>query len=641
MPIISLDKACLAFGHVALLDHADFQLDEGERVGLIGRNGGGKSSMMRVLAAQGNLDDGLVWRAPTARICYVSQEPVLNAENTVFDAVAQGLGDLHTLLSDYHHVSHQLSEADADVEKLLEEMQLLQTQLEAQNGWSIQARIETVIARLDLDADKRVGELSGGQRKRVALAQALVAEPDVLILDEPTNHLDFESIEWLEGLLNNFIGAVLFVTHDRRFLDNVATRIIELDRGKLASFPGNFSAYQAIKERMLSDEAIVNAKFDKVLAQEEVWIRQGVKARRVRNEGRVLRLEQLRHDRAARREKLGKVEMTVDTGERSGKLVAELDNVCKSFGARKIIDSFSCRIQRGDKIGLLGPNGAGKSTLLKIILGQMEPDSGQVKLGTKISVAYFDQLREQLDDEATLADTISQGSDFVEIGGQKKHVISYLGDFLFAPERARSPVKSCSGGERNRLLLARLFTQPANVLVLDEPTNDLDIETLELLEELLANYDGTLFLVSHDRAFLDNVVTQVIAFEGDGKLIEYVGGYEDWVRVKKYQASIASATSGATANPAVSTPPRVPAEKPKASSKLSHKEARELEELPKRIEVLEREQIDIAAHLADGTLYRSDAKRAKQLQARSEEIGAEVSAAMQRWEELERRSLAL
>ena len=644
MPIISLDKACLAFGHVALLDHADFQLDEGERVGLIGRNGGGKSSMMRVLAAQGNLDDGLVWRAPTARICYVSQEPVLNAENTVFDAVAQGLGDLHTLLSDYHHVSHQLSEPDADVEKLLEEMQLLQTQLEAQNGWSIQARIETVIARLDLDADKRVGELSGGQRKRVALAQALVAEPDVLILDEPTNHLDFESIEWLEGLLNNFTGAVLFVTHDRRFLDNVTTRIIELDRGKLASFPGNFSAYQAIKERMLSDEAVVNAKFDKVLAQEEVWIRQGVKARRVRNEGRVLRLEQLRRDRAARREKLGKVEMTVDTGERSGKLVAELDNVCKSFGARKIIDSFSCRIQRGDKIGLLGPNGAGKSTLLKIILGQMEPDSGQVKLGTKISVAYFDQLREQLDDEATLADTISQGSDFVEIGGQKKHVISYLGDFLFAPERARSPVKSCSGGERNRLLLARLFTQPSNVLVLDEPTNDLDIETLELLEELLANYDGTLFLVSHDRAFLDNVVTQVIAFEGDGKLIEYAGGYEDWVRVKKYQASVSSAASGATAKPPVSTPPRAaiaPAEKSKASSKLSHKEARELEELPKRIEVLEREQIDIAAHLADGTLYRSDAKRAKQLQARSEEIGAEVSAAMQRWEELERRSLAL
>ncbi len=634
MPFITLDKASLAFGHVALLDQADFQLDEGERVGLIGRNGGGKSSMMRVLANQGALDDGLVWRAPTARICYVSQEPVLDADDTVFDAVAKGLGKLQKLLHDYHHVSHQLAEPDADFDKLLEEMQHLQTQLEAQDGWQVEARIETAITKLDLDPDKRVGDMSGGQRKRVALAQALVAEPDVLILDEPTNHLDFASIEWLEGLLNNFLGAVLFVTHDRRFLDNVATRIVELDRGKLASFPGNFSAYQAIKERMLSDEAVVNARFDKVLAQEEVWIRQGVKARRTRNEGRVLRLEQLRRDRAARREKIGKVEMSVDTGGRSGKLVAELEHVGKAYGECKIVDDFSCRIQRGDKIGLLGPNGAGKSTLLKIILGELQPDQGQVKLGTKISVAYFDQLREQLDDEATLADTISQGSDFVEIGGQKKHVISYLGDFLFAPERARSPVKSCSGGERNRLLLARLFTQPANVLVLDEPTNDLDIETLELLEELLAQYDGTLFLVSHDRAFLDNVVTQVIAFEGDGKLIEYVGGYEDWVRVKKYQATVASA------KPAAATPPRTasaPVEKAKPSGKLSFKDARELEELPKRIEILEREQSDIAAHLADGTIFRNDAKRAKQLQIRNEEIETEMTAAMARWEELEKR----
>ncbi len=634
MPFITLDKSCLAFGHVALLDHADFQLDEGERVGLIGRNGGGKSSMMRVLAGLANLDDGLVWRAPTARICHVSQEPVLDADDSVFDAVAKGVGAMQKLLHDYHHVSHRISEPDADVDKLLEEMQLLQTQLEAQEGWSVQARIETAITKLELDADKRVGDLSGGQRKRVALAQALVAGPDVLILDEPTNHLDFASIEWLEGLLNDFKGAVLFVTHDRRFLDNVATRIVELDRGKLASFPGNFSAYQKIKERMLADEAVVNAKFDKVLAQEEVWIRQGVKARRTRNEGRVLRLEQLRRDRSARREKVGKVEMSVDSGERSGKLVAELVDVSKAYGVRRIIDNFSCRIQRGDKIGLLGPNGVGKSTLLKIILGQLQPDSGEVKLGTKISVAYFDQLREQLDDEATLADTISQGSDFVEIDGQKKHVISYLGDFLFPPERARSPVKSCSGGERNRLLLARLFTQPANVLVLDEPTNDLDIETLELLEELLANYDGTLFLVSHDRAFLDNVVTQVIAFEGDGKLIEYVGGYEDWVRVKKYQAGVAAT------KPATSTPPRaaIAPEKAKPAGKLSFKDARELEELPKHLEVLEREQIDIAAHLADGQIYRSDPKRAKQLQVRGDEIEAEVSAALERWEMLEKKS---
>ena len=634
MPLITLDRACLAFGHVALLDHADFQLDAGERVGLIGRNGGGKSSMMRVLAGQGSLDDGLAWRAPTARVCYVSQEPALNADDTVFDAVAQGLGDLHTLLSDYHHVSQHISEPDADIEALLDKMQHLQTQLEAQNGWSLQARIETAITKLDLNADKRIGEMSGGQRKRVALAQALVAEPDVLILDEPTNHLDFASIEWLEGLLNNFSGAVLFVTHDRRFLDNVATRIVELDRGRLTSFAGNFSAYQAIKERMLSDEAVVNAKFDKVLAQEEVWLRQGVKARRTRNEGRVLRLEQLRRERAARREKIGKVEMSVDSGERSGKLVAELVNVSKSYGSRALIKDFSCRIQRGDKIGLLGPNGAGKSTLLKIILGELQPDAGQVKLGSKISVAYFDQLREQLNDEATLADTISQGSDFVEIGGQKKHVISYLGDFLFAPERARSPVKSCSGGERNRLLLARLFTQPANVLILDEPTNDLDIETLELLEEMLAQYDGTLFLVSHDRVFLDNVVTQVIAFEGEGKLIEYVGGHEDWVRAKKYQATMTSA------KPSASTSPQLPApvKKVKPGGKLSHKETRELEQFPGQIELLEKEQIDITAQLADGAIYRTDPKRAKQLQARNEEIEAQLSATMTRWETLEKKA---
>jgi len=633
MPFITLDKACLAYGHVALLDHADFQLDEGERVGLIGRNGGGKSSMMRVLAGQGNLDDGLVWRQPAARICYVSQEPVLDAEDSVFDAVAKALGKLQKLLQDYHQVSHQLSEPDADFDKLLEEMQQLQTKLEAQEGWSVKARIETVISRLDLDPDKRIGDMSGGQRKRVALAQALVAEPDVLILDEPTNHLDFSSIEWLEGLLKNFVGAVLFVTHDRRFLDNVATRIIELDRGKLASFPGTFSAYQQIKERMLADEEVVNAKFDKVLAQEEVWIRQGIKARRTRNEGRVLRLEQLRRERAARREKLGKVEMSVDTGERSGKLVAELSHVSKSYGDRKIIDDFSCRIQRGDKIGLLGPNGAGKSTLLKILLGELQPDSGQVKLGTKISVAYFDQLREQLDDEATLADTISQGSDFIEIGGQKKHVISYLGDFLFPPERARSPVKSCSGGERNRLLLARLFTQPSNVLVLDEPTNDLDIETLELLEELLAQYDGTLFLVSHDRTFLDNVVTQVIAFEGDGKLIEYAGGYEDRVRVKKFQAA-------SVEQPIVPNPTRLkeaPEKKSKSASKLSYKEVVELDDLPKKIESLEREQGEIAEQLGDGAIYRQDVTRAKQLQSRNEEIEAELLMAMMRWEELEKR----
>lgn len=633
MPYITLDKAALAFGHVALLNKIDFQLDEGERVGLIGRNGGGKSSLLKVLAGQALLDDGTVWRQPTARICYVSQEPVLDAAATVFDAVAAGLGELQQIIKDYHHLSHLLAEPDADYEKLLEDMQPLQTRLEAQNGWAVQAHIETAIQRLELDPEALVGSLSGGVRKRVALAQALVAEPDVLILDEPTNHLDFSSIEWLEGLLKEFRGSVLLVTHDRRFLDNVATRIVELDRGNLASFPGNFAAYQKIKERMLADEAVVNAKFDKVLAQEEVWIRQGIKARGVRNEGRVRRLETLRLERAARREKVGKVEMNVETGDRSGKLVAELTGVSKRYGDRKIIDGFSCRIQRGDKIGLLGPNGAGKSTLLKIILGELAPDSGEVKLGTKLSVAYFDQLRAQLDDNATLADTISQGSDFIEIAGQKKHVISYLGDFLFAPERARSPVKSCSGGERNRLLLARLFTRPANVLVLDEPTNDLDIETLELLEELLANYDGTLFIVSHDRTFLDNVVTQVIAFEGEGKLMEYVGGYEDWVRVKKYEAS-QSASTKAVAPPAKAAS-KSETPKAKSSGKLSFKEQKELDEIPVRIEKLEREQEELVAALGSGELYRDNPSHAKQLQERAAVIEDELLQLMARWEALE------
>ena len=634
MPYITLDKAALAYGHVALLDHVDFLLDEGERVGLIGRNGGGKSSMLKVLAAQATLDDGIVWRAPGVRICYVSQEPALNADASVFDEVARGLGDLHRIITDYHHLSHQLAEPDADYETLLEAMQPLQTALEAQNGWAVQARIETAIQRLELNADAIVGSLSGGVRKRVALAQALVAEPDVLILDEPTNHLDFASIEWLEGLLNNFHGSVLFVTHDRRFLDNVTTRIVELDRGKLASFPGNFAAYLRVKEQMLADEAVHSAKFDKVLAQEEVWIRQGVKARRVRNEGRVRRLEQLRLERAARRNRVGKVEMNLEAGDRSGKLVAELTDVSKSFGGRKVINNFSCRIQRGDKIGLLGPNGAGKSTLLKIILGEMQPDSGEVKLGTKLSVAYFDQLRAQLNEEATLADTISQGSDFIDIGGVKKHVISYLGDFLFPPERARSPVKSLSGGERNRLLLARLFTRPANVLVLDEPTNDLDIETLELLEELLAQYDGTLFLVSHDRAFLDNVVTQVIAFEGDGKLLEYVGGYEDWVRVKKFETA---QQAPQRETPAKQAPPAA-ATKAKSASKLSFKEARELEEIPQRIATLESEQEEITAALSAANLYRDNPAHAKQLQERTSVIEEELLQLMARWEELESRS---
>jgi ATP-binding cassette subfamily F protein uup len=633
MPLIALENISLAYGHVALLDAADFQLDGGERVGLIGRNGAGKSSLLKLLAGEQAPDDGRVWRAPNLKLGYVPQEPLLDGAHTVFEAVAQGLGDLRRVLLDYHAVSHDIAQPGADTGALLERMQDLQHELEAQNGWSAQARVETVMSRLALPQDKKISELSGGWKKRVALARALVAEPDVLVLDEPTNHLDFSAIEWLENLLNDFAGAVLFITHDRRFLDNVATRIVELDRGLLASFPGNFSAYQTRKADMLAAENAQNEKFNKFLAQEEVWIRKGVEARRTRNEGRVRRLEQLRRERAARREQTGTVSLNIDAGERSGKLVAELEHVGKSFGGMPVVRDFSTRIQRGDKIGLLGPNGAGKTTLLRLILGEIAPDSGSVRQGTKLAVAYFDQLREQLDEEATLADIISQGSDFIEIGGEKKHVISYLGDFLFPPQRARAPVKSLSGGERNRLLLARLFTRPANVLVLDEPTNDLDIETLELLEELLLDYNGTLFLVSHDRAFLDNVVTSVIAAEGEGTWREYAGGYQDWVRCRAQAAPSEKTPAGKKIEPPPA--PKSPGAKPAARGKLSFGESRELQALPAQIEALEKEQHDIATRLADGTLYRDAPDEAMRLQARHGEIDDLLLASLARWEALE------
>ncbi len=630
MPLITLEKVCLAFGHHALLDHVDLQLDPGERIGLIGRNGGGKSSLLRVLAGEIKLDDGKVWRAPALKLAYVPQEPELDPANTVFQEVSNGLGAVSQVLLDYHEVSHALSDGADDTEALLDRLQDLQGKLEAQDGWRIQGKVETVIHQLNLPEDALIGHLSGGLKKRVALARALVVSPDVLLLDEPTNHLDFSSIEWLEGLLKDFAGSVLFVTHDRRFLDNVATRIIELDRGKLATFPCKFAEYQQKKEEMLEVEATHNQKFDKVLAQEEIWIRKGIQARRTRNEGRVRQLEALRLERAARRNRVGTVNLSVDEGARSGRVVAELEHVSKSYGDKVVIKDFSCRIMRGDRVGLLGPNGAGKSTLLKLILGELQPDSGIVRQGTKLAVAYFDQMREQLNEEATLIDTISQGSDFIEIGGAKKHVISYLEDFLFAPERARSPVKSLSGGERNRLLLARLFTRPSNVLVLDEPTNDLDIETLELLEVLLQEYSGTLFLVSHDRAFLDNVVTQVIAFEGDGLLREYVGGYDDWVRAKNFVKTVAKQEA---AQPPMAAAVKV--SKPVSRIKLSSNEMRELEALPAKIETLEREQADITHRLGTPTIYRDHPEEARTLQARFAAVEEELINCLARWDELE------
>ncbi len=632
MPYITLENASLAFGHHALLDKAAFQLDAGERVGLIGRNGAGKSSMLKALAGEIKLDDGKVWTAQSARTVYVPQEPELNPKHTIYEAVAEGLGSIQKTLVAYHEVTHKMGEPDADYEALMKEMETLQHELDAQNAWEMQSKIETVLTRLSLDADVLISTLSGGWRKRVALGRALVAEPEVLLLDEPTNHLDLEAILWLEELLLSFKGAVLFITHDRRFLNRLATRITELDRGKLTDFVGTYQQYLIKKEELLAIEATHAAKFDKVLAQEEAWIRQGIKARRTRNEGRVRQLERLRLERAARRDRQGNVKLNIDAGERSGKLVAELEHVKKSYGDRTLINDFSTRILRGDRIGLLGPNGIGKSTLLKLILGEIEPDSGSIERGTNLNIAYFDQMREQLDEEATLADTISPGSDFVEIGTERKHVISYLEDFLFPPQRSRSPVKSLSGGERNRLLLARLFARPTNVLVLDEPTNDLDIDTLELLESLLQEYKGTLFLVSHDREFLENTVTQVIAFEGNGVLDEFGGGYDDWLRFNQ-QKKIKSATPDKAAKSKTVT-----IKPTNTAQELNTKEKKELETLPSTIEQLENQLSEIHLLLADVDIYKNDAEQVKQLQAKIRVLESEIASKMERWDVLEKRA---
>src|SRR5471030_1632926 len=599
MAVISLSSAQLAFGHVALLDHAEFSLETGERVGLIGRNGTGKSSLLKVISGKFKLDDGLLVMQQGIKIAYVEQEPQFDPEMSVFDAVASGMGESQAWLKEYDALTGQFGQGNDD--ELMERMHDIQVKLDAADAWSLPNKVETVLDRLNLTGDMLMKTLSGGMQKRVALARALVSAPDVLLLDEPTNHLDFTSILWLEGLLRDFKGSVLFITHDRSFLDNVATRIIELDRGRLLSYPGNFTAYQVRKAEQLEIEEVENAKFDKFLAQEEVWIRKGVKARRVRDEGRVRRLEALRLTRNARRDQQGQVKLDVSAGERSGKIVADLEGVSKSYGDKVIVQDFTATILRGDKVGLIGANGAGKTTLLKMILGQEESDTGKIRLGTKLQVAYFDQMRTQLNEEANLMETIAPGSDWVEINGQRRHVMTYLNDFLFAPERARSPVKSLSGGERNRLLLARLFAKPANVLVLDEPTNDLDIDTLELLEELLEEYTGTVFLVSHDRTFLDNVVTQVIVAEGEGKWREFVGGYTDWERVRTVTPPTTPAKAPAKAEaPAAAAPAPAPVAKQK---KLSYKEQRELDELPNIMAALEDEQAVLAGQLSHPDFY--------------------------------------
>nr|CBA30272.1 ABC transporter ATP-binding protein uup-1 [Curvibacter putative symbiont of Hydra magnipapillata] len=650
MALITLLDAQLAFGHVPLLDHADFSLETQERVGLIGRNGAGKSSMLKILGGMEKPDDGTLQVQTGTRISYVAQEPQLDADATIFVAVRAGLERVIGLIEQYC-----AGEGDLDA---------MQSEIETLDGWNWEQRVNETLQRLHLNPEAIVNSLSGGTKKRVALAQALVAQPDVLLLDEPTNHLDLDSIEWLEGLLKEFKGSIITITHDRSFLDNVATRIVELDRGKLMSYPGNFAAYLTQKEEQLAQEAVINAKADKLLAQEEVWIRKGVEARRTRATARINRLQELRATREARREVVGSVNMDVNSGDKSGKLVSEMVHVSKTFGDRMIVKDFTATILRGDKIGLLGPNGAGKTTLLKLILGEHQPDPapanapkpepghspwGTVRLGANVTVAYFDQMRNALDLDATLEDFISPGSEWIEIGNQRKHVKSYLGDFLFSPARATSPVRSLSGGERNRLLLARLFARPANVLVLDEPTNDLDIDTLELLEDLLQSYDGTVFLVSHDRTFLDNVVTSTIAYEGDAKWREYEGGVSDWLIQTKRANDIAAAQGKTTAKPfnyereqlqkqeqatakVSATAPAAPA--PAKARKLSFKEQRELDGLPAAIAALEAEQKDIADALADGSLFAKDNARALALSARNAEIDEALMAALERWEEL-------
>ncbi|MCG2586552.1 ATP-binding cassette domain-containing protein [Massilia sp. TS11] len=633
MAVISLTDAQLAFGHVALLDHAEFSLETGERVGLIGRNGTGKSSLLKILSGRARLDDGLLVMQQGLKIAYVEQEPQFDPGMSVFDAVAGGLAAQQAMLAEYEALTGQFGQGND--EAVMERMHVLQAQLDAADGWNLGNKVEATLDRLGLQRDALMGTLSGGMQKRVALAVALVAGPDVLLLDEPTNHLDVQSIIWLEGLLREFRGSVLFITHDRSFLDNVATRIIELDRGRLLSFPGNFSTYQQRKQELLEIEKIENAKFDKILAQEEVWIRKGVEARRTRNEGRVKRLEDLRVQRAARRDQQGQVRLEITAGERSGKIVAELENVSKRYGDKQIVRDFSCTIMRGDKVGLIGTNGVGKTTLLRIILGEEAADSGKVRLGTKLQVAYFDQMRAQLNPESSLADTISPGADWVEVNGQRKHVMSYLGDFLFSPERARSPVKSLSGGERNRLLLARLFARPANCLVLDEPTNDLDIDTLELLEELLEDYQGTVFLVSHDRRFLDNVVTQVIVNEGEGRWREFVGGYTDWERAAARAPAASAPKPAAKPSPA---PSPAPVQAGKLGKKLSYKEQRELEELPKLIASLEDEQTQINLSLNDPDFFRTQAADARRMSARYAEIEEALLEALEKWEALEAKA---
>jgi ABC transport system ATP-binding/permease protein len=633
VPILHLQQGHLAFGHLPLFADADLRIDAGERIALIGRNGAGKSSLLKAISGEVPLDRGTVWRAPGLRVARLDQEVPAGIDRSVFDEVSAGLGALGELVAAYHHAAMELAEHPADGARL-EHLSALQQQLERQDGWRVEERVELVIAKLGLPADRLVGELSGGWRRRTLLAKALVSEPDLLLLDEPTNHLDVDAIQWLEEFLRDFAGAVLFVTHDRAFLANIATRIVDVDRGRLTSWPGSYATYLEKKAAAIETEERDLDRLDKKLAQEEAWLRQGVKARRTRNEGRVKALLALRAERAARRQQVGTVRMGVDAGTATGKMVFEAKGVAKSYGEATVIRGYSQRILRGDRVGLIGPNGSGKSTLLRLLVQEIEPDEGTIRHGTKLEIAYFDQQREQLDPERTVADTIGDGNDTLTINGEPKHVIGYLADFLFPRERAQSPVKSLSGGERNRLLLARLFARPANVLVLDEPTNDLDIETLELLEELVGNFEGTVLLVSHDRVFLDRVVTSTVAFEGQGRVVEYVGGYADYLRQRPAKGGDGDAKAAARAAKG-----SAPASAPRASRarKLSFKEQRELDALPAHLAALEAEQERLQGEAASPEFYKSAKDHIQAVLARIDTVQVELDAALARWIELGER----
>ncbi len=634
MPLLTLDKACLSYGHVALLDKASLTIDAGERIALIGRNGEGKSTLMKVLLGEATLDDGSIWRAPSLKVSYLMQEVPNDEQRTVFEVVASGIENVGQLITDYHNTVHALADVTDEKEsaRLVNQLNDYQNQLERLDGWSLEQRVEAMVSKLSLPEDVLVSSLSGGYKRRVMLARALVCEPDILLLDEPTNHLDIESILWLEGFLQNYKGTILFVSHDREFVKKLATRIVELDRGNITSWEFGYEQYLVKKEEFLVIEAEHNAKFDKRLAQEEQWIRKGIKARRTRNEGRVRALKAMRNEHARRRTQQGKAKLNLDAADSSGRIVAEVRKASFSYGDKPIVKEFSTKILRGDKIGIIGANGSGKSTLIKLLLGELKPTAGKVKLGTNLEVAYFDQNRADFDMNASVMANLNHGRDRVMVNGKDRHVIGYLQDFLFPPARVQSPVKTLSGGERNRLLLARLFIKPANLLVLDEPTNDLDVETLELLEELLLNYEGTLILVSHDRQFLDNIVTSTIVMEGDGQVDEYVGGYNDYLRQRGEPVKVVSSKQSTVDNKktATSKAPQKPAEK-----KRSYKDQRELDLLPEHIEKLEAEQQQLVNLTSESDFYQKDNHIVNQTMSRLTEIETELSKAFQRWGELE------